>query len=212
MQTQAITRRLPTQAPSGPAAPARAAGIRRFNPTEFKNDFLDLVKVNPGLAADTATKIAEQRSLQNRELNAASSNTADFVAFLLSTGVVALVGAWDGSIQAKRNKIIAGWETAGLVPLGQEPDPAIWKAQAVKEPGTVLGQTWIRTVGVPVLFGGLAVLSASMRDESDPASWYERTFAVSAISTWGLAVAGWTRSAGYRWQEKRDSAPAAQAA
>ena len=208
MQTQAISRQIPT----APAAPARAIGIRKFNPTEFKNDFLDLVKVNPGLAADTATKIAEQRSHQNRELNAASSNTADAVAFVLSTGIVALVGAGDGSIQAKRNKIIAGWEQANLVPMGQEPDPALWKAQSTKEPGTVLGQTWIRTLGVPLALGTGAVIAAAARNESDPASWYERTLAVSAISTWGLAIAGWTRSWGYRQQEKRDSAPTAAAA
>lgn len=207
MQTQAISRRLPTQAPS--AAPARATGVRRFNPAEFKNDFLDLVKVNPGLAADTATKIAEQRSHQNRELNAASDNTADFLAFALSTGVVAAVGMWDGSIQAKRNAIIAGWETAGLVPVGTEPESGMWKTQGVKDPGKL----WIIPYSLltPIVLAGLAVGAAAARDEHDPAPWYERTLAVSAVSTWGLFIAGLTRSYGYRAQEKRMLGTAAAA-
>jgi hypothetical protein len=211
MQTQAISRHTP-KAPVAPAAP-RASGVRHFNPTSFKNDFLDLVKVNPGLAADTATKIAEQRSLANRELNAASDNTADFVAFLLSTGIVALVGAWDGSIQAKRNAIISGWESAQLVQVGEEPPGSMWKEQGVKDPADLLGVSFLPYAFLtPVLLGTLAVATAAMRDEGDPAPWYERTLAVSAVSTFGLWIAGMTRKFGYHWQEKRMSAAPAAAA
>ena len=195
MPTQAMQRRSPS---------------KRFNPSEYRTDFADLMAVNPGLAANAATTLARSKREAEREVNAAEEATADIIAFLVSSGIVALVGMWDGTVMARRDAILQTFEASGVLAAGEEPSRELWKAQGVKEPGKL----WIfpTSLIVPIVLGGIAVAVAAGRDEDEPASVAERIFAVSATSTFGLFVANLTRGAGYRWQQKRMIGAAAEQA
>jgi len=186
MPTQAMQRRSPR---------------KRFNPSEYRADFQDLMAVNPGLAANAATSLAKSKRAAEREVNAAEDATADIIAFLVSSGIVALVGMWDGTVMARRDAILEQMEAGGLLAAGEEPTRDLWKAQGIKEPGKL----WIfpTSLLVPIALGAVAVVVAAGREEDEPASVAERIFAVSATSTFGLFVASLTRGAGYRWQQKR---------
>lgn len=189
-------------APTPAAAPARSpGGVRALNPQEYKAEFRDLIAVNPTLAADSATKLAMTKKNLERQLNAASEGTADIVAFLLSTGIVALVGIADGAMLAKRDAILKTWEDGGLITEGEEPPPSLWKDQKKREPGKL----WIFPINllIPIGLGTIAVVAAASRDEHERAGMFERVMAVSATSTFGLWVAGLTRGTGYRWQSNR---------
>jgi len=196
MTTQAVARRSPR---------------KRFNPSEYRSDFQDLMTVNPTLAANAATSLAKSKRAAERELNAASDVTADLIALTISTGIVSLVGFWDGTVMARRDAILTSWEMAGTLGAGQEPDRAMWKAQGVKEPGKLFGFFPISLL-IPIASFAAAMVFAGNRDEDEPAGIPERVFAVTAASTLGMWTAGLTRGGGYRWQQKRMIGAAADAA
>lgn len=185
------------------------SSARKFNPQEYRAEFSDLMKVNPGLAANAATQLAGTKRDMDRQLNAAEDSTSDIIAFIVSTGVVALVGMYDGTVQAKRDQLIEGFEANGLIGVGEEPPRELWKAQGVKEPGKL----WIfpTSLLIPIALGVGAVAVAAGRDEDEPASVPERVLAVTATTTFGLFIAGLTRASGYRWQQKRMATAGAQA-
>lgn len=200
MATAAAATAVARRPSTPPPAPTRGTGLA-LNPTEYKAEFRDLMAVNPALAADSATKLAVTKKSLERELNAAEESTIDIGAFLLSSGLVALVGFYDGTVMAKRDAIITSWELGQLIPEGTEPPSSMWKDQKVREPGKV----WIFSTQflIASAFAAVAVLRASMRDESDRAGLFERTMAVAATSTFGLWIASMTRSSGFNWQNNR---------
>lgn len=183
---------------------------RSFNPAEYRADFQDLMAVNPGLAANAATTLARSKRDAERAVNISEESTADIVAFLVSTGIVAAIGMYDGMVTAKRDQIIEGFEADGLIAAGEEPPGDLWKAQGLKDPAKVIG-FFPKALLVPILLGTATVVAASMREEDDRPGIAERSLAVSATTTFGLFIAGLTRASGYRWQQKRMLAAAQQA-
>jgi hypothetical protein len=183
---------------------------RRFNPKEYSADFHDLMQVNPKLAVNAATALAASKREIDRQLNFAEDQTSDLIAFAVSTGLVALVGWYDGSVMKRRDALIDQFEAQGLIGAGEEPPRELWKAQGVKEPGKL----WIfpTSLLIPIVLGAAAIGVAAGRDEDERPSTLERTLAVTATTTFGLFVAGYTRAAGYRWQEKRMITAGTQAA
>lgn len=199
MQTQALTR--------STALPNR----RDLNPAHFKAEALELMQANPALAAQSMTQLALSKRDAERELNISRESTNDLVAFAVSTGLVALIGLWDGSVMAKRDAIIAGFEEQGLIGAGDEPNAEIWKAAGVKEPGKLFGVIPMGLL-VPVAFGVMSVIAAARRDERAPAGTFERVTSVTATTTFGVWVAGMTRASGYRRQQTKMVTAAAAAA
>lgn len=195
MSTQAISRRTPSKS---------------FNPSSYKAEALDLMKANPSLAAQSMTQLAGSKRAAERELNIATETTQDLAAFAVSSILVGLLGMLDGTIMAKRDAIIEGFETDGLIQPGEEPPSTLWKAEGIKEPGKL----WFMPYNllIPIVLGGVAVGLGAGREEDESPSTAERVFAVSATTTFGLYVASITRAAGYRFQQRRMLNAAAQTA
>jgi len=189
MQTQAVSRS------------ASALATRTWNPSAFNAEALELMKENPQLAARSMTQLAMHKRTAERELNLSTESTNDLVAFAVSSGMVALIGMWEGNVLAKRDAIIEGWELNGDLEVDTEPSPELWKAKAIPEPGK-LGPIPMGLI-LPVLFGIGSVIAASRRDEREPASTAERVLATTATTTFGLWIANMTRAVGYR-REKAD--------
>lgn len=189
---------------------ARRAPSKSFNPTSYKAEALDLMKANPTLAAQSMTQLASSKRAAERELNIATETTNDLVAFVVSTAVVGLLALLDGTVMAKRDAIIEGFEADGLIQAGEEPPSSLWKAEGIKEPGKL----WILPYSLlaPIAFAAAAVGLSASRDESEPAGTMERVAAVTATTTFGLYVAGMTRAAGYRMQQRKMLNAAAQTA
>ena len=188
MSSQALQRRTPVS-------------TRSFNPSTYRAEALELMEANPALAANSMTQLAKSKREAERDLNMAEDSTSDIVAFLASSLIVAAIGAYDGTVMAKRDQLIETFEAAGTVLPGQEPTKDVWKSAGVKEPGKL----WIFPTAllVPILLGAGAVIVAGRRDEDEPATTGERILAVSATSSFGLWLASITRASGYRYQQKR---------
>lgn len=195
MPSQALSRSTPVRASAARTAP------RAFNPSSYRAEALELMEANPKLAAQAQTQLASNYRAAERDLNAAEESTQDIIAFLASTALVAAIGMWDGTVMAKRDSIIELFEANGLIKEDEEPPRELWKAQGIKEPGRL----WIfpTQLIVPILLGAGAVAAAASREENDQASTLERVLAVSATTTFGLWVAGITRAAGFRMQQKK---------
>jgi len=185
------------------AAPFRSLPSRReFNPSHFNAEALDLMQANPPLAAKSFTQLAVAKRDAERELNMSRESTSDLAAFAFSSGIVALVGLWDGNVMAKRDALIANFEEQGIVAPGAEPTSQVWKDAKIKEPGKLLGVVPMGLL-LPVAFGTLSVIAAARRNENAPAGTFERVMAVTATTTFGVWLSGITRAHGYRRQQAK---------
>jgi hypothetical protein len=176
----------------------------RFNPTEYKEDFMDLMKVNPKLAADSATKLAKTKRNQDDELHSSDMATKELVAFLGTSLVMAAAGWQSAGWMAKRDALIADWETEGAESVGatitDTPEP--WDhEQGVKDPT----HWWFipKLMAYPLGFGALALISASMRKRYEAPSGFERFATLSAQSTFGLMIAQMVAGWSYKSKEKK---------
>jgi hypothetical protein len=162
----------------------------RFNPSEYKEEFLDLAKTNPELAAESATKLARRKRNADDELADADATTTGLVAGLGSFAIMALVGAWQGSLRAKRAAIIAHWEEEGAAIEGVDPRTTptpFTHPNGVSDP-TML---WMfpKILLPPVALAVAAGIAAVARGKKKQAGAFERIFTMSAIATGGLAIA-----------------------
>ncbi len=177
---------------------------RRFNPKEYKEDFTDLAKVNPPLAAKAATDLARRKRNQDDALAESDMATKGLMAFMGTTAIMATAGWWNGSMKAKRDALIADWETEGAVGVGastaEYPDP--WDhAAGVSDPCC----WWMvpKLILFPALTGGLAILAASMRPARKAPGGFERTMTMASGATLGLVIANMTAGWSYRRKEKK---------
>lgn len=180
---------------------------RRFNPAEYRDNAMDLIKANPELAADAVTKLARRKHNADTELKKASEGTKDLLAFFGMTGVLALVGMWNGSMAAKREALIDAWEAGGASIAGanlvdaDEP----WKHEGgVSDPKMLFFVP--KLLLVPMGFGLLWGITASM-SKGKEAGTFQRFAALTTGTTAAYFVADWAGG----WMFKKKSRQLAQA-
>lgn len=176
---------------------ARTAVARRFNAQSYRDDALDMIKTNPELAANSMTELAGRKvRAENRVAKArnqatdAQEGAADLGGLITALVVMGATGWWAGSMDAKRDVLVADWELEGAESVGasvtQFPEP--WNHErGVSDPTA----WWMipKLIVVPLGTGALAGILAAARNQNAPASWFERGMTFSAISTFGLVVA-----------------------
>lgn len=165
---------------------------------------MDLMKTNPALAAESATKLARKKVNQDVELGEADNSTKGLVAFLGTTVFMGLAGWWTGGMKAKRDALIADWEAEGAQSVGASLAQAEYPwdhERGVKDPTTM----WYmpKLIVFPLVSGVLALISASMRKGRAAPSGFERTMTMTAGSTFGLMVANMIGSRSYKAKEKK---------
>ena len=176
----------------------------RFNPTEYREDFEDMIKVNPELAAKSASQLAGKKVRAENQVADADSATRELIAFLGSTVVMGVAGWWMGSMKAKRDALIADWEAEGAESVGASltEDEAPWDHErGVGNPT----KWWFfpKLLVLPLGTGLVAMIAASMRKKGRSAGGFERTMTMSAISTFGLTIASLTGGRAYASKEKK---------
>lgn len=175
----------------------------RFNATEYKEDFLDLIKTNPELAADSAKRVASKKVRAENQVAEADMATRELVAFLLSTVVMAGAGWWSGSMRAKRDALVADWEMQGADSVGASvadtPEP--WDHESgVKNP--TMWWFFPKLIVFPIGSGILAVIAAGLRKKGQMPGIFERAMTMTAISTFGFTVASVVGGMSYDRKEK----------
>ncbi len=176
----------------------------RFSSTEYREDFEDLIKTNPELAAKSASQLAGKKVRAENQVVDADNATRELVAFLGSTVIMGFAGWWMGSLKAKRDALVADWEAEGAESAGASlsEDPAPWD----HERGVSNPMKWWffpKLMVIPLGTGLVAMIAASMRKKGQAASGFERTMTMSSISTFGLTIAGLTGGMSYARREKK---------
>lgn len=176
----------------------------RFNPTEYKEEFLDLAKTNPELAAEAATKLARRKRNQDDQLDDADESTTGLVAALGTFVITGAVGALYGSNRAKRDAILRDWEAEGAAAAGTStattPEP--WMhPRGVSDPTKILG--FPKLAIPPVVLAAIAGITAAVRGKKKRASTFERTMTMSAIGTTGVFIADFVASYFYKKKENK---------
>lgn len=170
--------------------PATAVQRRKFNPSEYKSEFLELAKANPELAADSATKLARRK--RNAEVNVmdATEQTQNLLAFMGTMALMAAAGWWTGRMTAQRDALINDWMVEGAAMAQADPaqyeEP--WDHPQGKSDPT---KWWImpKLLVFPLVTGIAAATAASRRSSREDAGTFERWMTMSSISTLGLFVA-----------------------
>lgn len=174
--------------------PASTA-VRKFNPSEYKSEFLELAKANPELAADSATKLARRKRNAEQNVGAATEQTQNLMAFMGTMAIMAVAGWWSGRMTAQRDALIDDWIVEGAAMAQADPtkyeEP--WEHPKGKSDPT---KWWFmpKMLIFPLVTGLAAATAASRRSDRDDAGTFERWMTMSAISTLGLFVAGSIRN------------------
>lgn len=186
------------------ATKAIQRSARRFNPGEYRQDMIDLIKTNPELAAKSATTVASRKVRAENSAASDAEDTRNLIAAIVTFGVMGATGAWQGSMAAKRDAIIDDWELEGAeragVSLTDAPVP--WSSDAgVGDPT----KWWVipKMLVVPLGTGILAVIAASMRKRGAMAGALEKSMTFSAIGTFGMTLASLVADFAYRRKEKK---------
>ena len=79
-----------------------------------RDEALDLIRINPELAAESVTKLARRKHNADNDLDKATEGTKDLIAFLGTLGVMAGVGWWAGSLRAKINERAVRFDACDL--------------------------------------------------------------------------------------------------
>lgn len=175
----------------------------RFNATEYKEDFLDLIKTNPEMAADSAKRLAGRKVKAENQVADADEATRDLVGFMIAAVATAAVGWWSGSMRAKRDAIVADWELEGAesvgANIGETRHP--WEHERGVADPTKL---WFvpKLLFVPLGTGLLAVGAAALRKKGMPAGIFEKGMVMATVSTFGLTVASITGGIAYDRRER----------
>jgi len=162
----------------------------RFNAKDYRSEAMDLIKTNPELAADSMTKLAGRKVRAENQVAEADNSTRDLGAAVISFALLSATGWWLGSMEAKRDLLVADWELEGAADVGAnlQETPYPWDHErGVADPTTFFFVP--KLLVVPVVSGAIAgIISASRPKGSDPGTW-ERGFTITAISSFGLMLA-----------------------
>ena len=175
----------------------------RFSTTEYREDFEDLIKTNPQLAAKSASQLAGKKVRADNQVADADNATREMVAFFGSTLVMGAAGWWMGSLKARRDVLIADWEAEGAESVGASltEDKVPWD----HERGVSNPMKWWffpKVMVLPIGTGIAAMIAASMRKSGQAAGGFERTMTMSSIGTFGLTIAGLVGEWSYTRKEK----------
>lgn len=176
----------------------------RFNPTEYREDFKDLIATNPELAAKSASQLAGRKVRAENAVAEADNATRELLGGLTSVAVMSVGGWWLGNLEAKQMALIDDWEAEGAdmqnVSVADVKHP--WDHEnGVKNPM----KWWFfpKVLVLPLSTGVLALISASMRKGNQMPSTFERAMTLSAVSTLGLSVASMLGSVSYERKAKK---------
>ncbi len=180
---------------------------RRFNPGSYREDFLDLIKTNPDLAAQSATKLAGRKVRAENQVTASDTMTSDLIASMFTFLVMGGAGWWQGSLKAKRDILVADWQLEGAESIGAslQEHPKPWS----HESGVSNPMTWWmipKLMVLPFGTGLLALVASSMRKKGGRPGAFEKSMTLSAVGTFGLTIASMVGSYSYEKKEAKMTA------
>ncbi|MCH9637714.1 MAG: hypothetical protein K0U16_07205 [Gammaproteobacteria bacterium] len=183
------------------AKPAR----RRFNGTQYKEDFLDLIKANPEMAADSAKRLAARKVRAENQVEDDETATKGVVALMVGITVTSATGWWSGGLQAKRDALVDDWELQGAESVGAAvaDTPFPWQ----HERGVGHPMYWFgffpKLLLVPVVAAGWAGIAAAMRKKNQAPGYVEKAMTTTALMSFGVFAASFVGEISYVGKEKK---------